>query len=237
MADQGWPMRLGDLGGTETMTILLSRVAAWSGLAALVLLGGCATATMTLSQDELRSIRIERVDIVYAPDAVISWDKVEYEYVSSIQGAEKAKKPWKQVANDEKAKWDEHSRIARSPEGQAHIRGKLTDEFKRRLGETVVPQFQGNRPVVLEVNVLSFSIPTAGERIMLGGSPVMGAVTVLKDARTGQELAKMDRAAGAAAGNGVLGVLVDQAFSDLEDRLFNAYIDQLHDWMKSKRDA
>lgn len=217
-----------------TMTL---RAAAWFGLAALMLLGGCATATINLSQEELRSIRLERVDVVYTPDTIISWDKVEYDYVNSIQSADKAKKPWKQVANDEKSKWDEHSRIARSPEGQAHMRGKLTDEFKRRLGQAIVPQFQGNRPVVLEVNVVSFSIPTAGERIMLGGSPVMGIVTVLKDARTGQELAKMDRGVGAAAGNGVLGVLVDQAFSDLEDRLFNAYIDQLQDWLKAKRDA
>jgi hypothetical protein len=217
-----------------TMTL---RAAAWFGLAALMLLGGCATATINLSQEELRSIRLERVEVVYKPDTVISWDKVEYEYVNSIQGAEKAKKPWKQVASDEKSKWDEHSRIARSPEGQAHMRGKLTDEFKRRLGQNILPQFQGNRPVVLEVNVVSFSIPTAGERIMLGGSPVMGIVTVLKDAKTGQELAKMDRGVGAAAGNGVLGVLVDQAFSDLEDRLFNAYIDQLQEWLKAKRDA
>jgi hypothetical protein len=216
------------------MTIAM-RAAAWLGLAATVLLGGCATATMTLSQDELRSIRIERVEVVYAPDVVISWDKVEYEYVNSIKAAQKDAKPWKQVSNDEKAQWEEHSRIARSPEGQAHIRGKLTDEFKRRMGETIVPQFQGDRPVILEVNLLAFSIPSPGERIMLGGAPTMGAITVLKDAKTGQELAKMDRATGAAAGNGILGVLVDQAFSDLEDRLFNAYIDQLREWMNTTR--
>lgn len=213
------------------------RAAAWFSLAAITLLAGCATASMTLSQDELRSIRIARVEIVYAPDAVISWDKVEYAYVESIQAAEKSKKPWKQVSTDERAKMDEHSRIARSPEGQAHIRGKLTEELKRRLGEAIVPQFQGNRAVVLEVNLLSFTIPSAGQRIVLGGAPMMGAVTVLKDAQTGEELAKMDRATGAPAGNGVLGVLVDQAFSELEDRLLNAYIDQLREWLQAKRDA
>jgi hypothetical protein len=29
--------------------------------------------------------------------------------------------------------------------------------------------------------------------------------------------------------------LVDQAFSDLEDRLFNAYIEQLREWMNTTR--
>lgn len=49
---------------------------------------------------------------------------------------------------------------------------------------------------------------------------------------TGAELGKLDRMAGAMAGNGILGVAVDQAFSDLEDRVLEAYTQNVLDWLR-----
>lgn len=92
----------------------------------------------------------------------------------------------------------------------------------------------GTREVKLEVEVHSFLIPTAIQRVVVGGTPMMGAMTYLRDARTGAQLAKLDRMASGMAGNGVLGVLVDQAFSDLDDRVLDRWIEQVESWLLKK---
>lgn len=199
----------------------------------VLLLGGCATSTISLSLDELERIRIERIEVVYAPEASISWEKVETAYVEQVKAAAEKPKPWKQVLlEDQRAEEESFQRIINSPEGQQHMRDTLAAEIQRRVGAAVTPKFQGTRPVILEVNVLVFSIPPAAQRVLLGGAPVMGAIAVLRDAETGEELAKLDRAAAAGAGNGVLGVLIDQALPDLEDRLFDQYNRQLLEWLQ-----
>lgn len=86
---------------------------------------------------------------------------------------------------------------------------------------------------MVHVTVHGFNIPSAARRVVLGGTPLLGAVTVLRDAQTGAELAKMDRVAAGYAGTGVLGVVADQAFDDIHDRVLNAYSGQVLDWMQA----
>ncbi|MEJ2124195.1 MAG: hypothetical protein P8Y67_10370 [Alphaproteobacteria bacterium] len=199
-------------------------------LALVVTLSGCATSTMQLSPQELQTIRIERVEVIYKPDAFIQWEKVALPYVE--KHSLRSKKPWKQVMlEDEEAAKNEYQTIINSPEGKRYMQSVLTAELKRRVGAAIVPKFQGTRPVVLEINVFGLSIPGPAQRVIWGGSPMLGAVTRLKDASTGEELAKLDKAAAGAAGNGLLGVLIDQAFDDLEDRVFDAYIRNLSQWL------
>jgi hypothetical protein len=204
-------------------------------IAALVLLlGGCAVSTMSLTQDELRSIRIERVNVQYAPGATISWEKVETPYVERMKAAKVhgKPKPWKQVMKeDEDAAKFEYQDIINSPEGKQYMQNALAAELKKRVGATIVPKFQGTRRVVLEITVTIMSIPGPLQRIVIGGGPTLIAVTTLKDAQTGQELAKLNAGGSGMAGNGALGVLVDQAFDDLDERVFAAYLSNLVDWL------
>jgi len=53
----------------------------------------------------------------------------------------------------------------------------------------------------------------------------------LKDAKTGAVLASSNQKSAAPSGNGELGVLVDQGFSDLEDSLMSAYLDNVNRWL------
>lgn len=199
--------------------------------ALLLQLGGCATASLNLSKTELENIRVTRVDVIYTPDSGISWEKVESEYVQSVRDRN-PKAKWKQVmAEDVEAEKNRYHELINSAEGTEYIRGKLSNEIRTRLGNALSSRFHGTRPVVVEVTIVAFAIPSAAQRVVLGGTPVLGAVTVLKDAQTGAVLAKMDRMAGAMAGNGVMGVLIDQALPDLEDRLFDTYKTQVLDWL------
>ena len=205
--------------------------------AVLLQLGGCATASLNLSKEELNNIRVQRVDVVYAPDAQVMWEKAELEYIAVVDARDSKTskpKPWKQVMpEDIEAQKNRYQDLVNSPEGKNFIRGKLTGEIQARLQQSLSGRFQGTRPVVVEVTVHGFVIPSAAQRVVLGGSPMLGAVTVVKDAQSGAVLAKLDRMAAAPAGNGVLGVLVDQALPDLEDRLFGSYQTQVLEWLQA----
>lgn len=187
---------------------------------------------MSLSSEELQSLRIERIDVEYAPGSFIAWEREETAYFLKVKAADP--KPWKQVmAEDKAAAETEKQRLMETPEAKAHLQSVLTGALKRSLEAGVLPRYQGTRPVVLHVLVHGFSIPSAVQRALLGGSPVLAAITTLRDAKTGAELAKLDRMAGGAAGNGLLGVLADQAFSDLEDRVLEAYNAQVLEWLQA----
>ncbi len=47
---------------------------------AIVLVGGCATVTNSLSSQDMAKIRIDRVEIALKPDANISWPRVWREF-------------------------------------------------------------------------------------------------------------------------------------------------------------
>jgi hypothetical protein len=129
---------------------------------------------------------------------------------------------------------EEYASLVNTPEAQAYVRDKLASKLKERLQAEVIPHFQGTRRARLDVHVVGFVIPNAAQRVVLGGNPMLGAITTLKDAQTGAELAKSDRLAAAYAGQGVLGVLADQAFSDLEDRVMDTYVAQVQGWLLQK---
>lgn len=195
-------------------------------------LAGCGSSTMTLSKQELSGIRIDRVEVTYAPDAALLWEEAELEFAETVSSSPAAKKKaWKHKTEEEATA--EKQEVVSSPESKAYVRQKVTTLIQDRLKGKLSPRFQGSRGIVVHVTVHGFNIPSAARRVVLGGSPTLGAVTVLKDAQTGAELAKMDRMAAGYAGNGVLGVLVDQGFDDMHNRVLDAYSGQVIDWMQA----
>lgn len=200
----------------------------------VLLLAGCATASVSLTADEMRTIRIERIDVSYTEDAGIMWDKAEVPYVERVKAAKAAAKAkQRRPAQEEEPSVTEHQEIMSTPEAKQYLRDTLAAELKKRLGGAILPKFQGTRRAVLEVKVHAMMIPNPLQRVVIGGTPMLGTVTVLRDSVTGKELAKLDRNNAAMAGNGVLGVLVDQAFSDLDERVFNAYLDNVSAWLQA----
>lgn len=203
-------------------------------------LAGCATSTISLSVNEIRAINIARIEIEYAEDMGFSWEKEELAYVEQVKSSRapaSEPKPWQQVSiDDKKGTTSEYDEIVKSPEGQQHLRNVLEQKLREKITAKLVPEFQGTRPVILSLEIKAFIIPGPVQRAVLGGAPVLVAVTTLKDADTNKELAKLDRASAGQAGNGLIGVLVDQGFDDLEDRVLDAYIENLRQWLYSGQD-
>jgi len=197
------------------------------------LLAGCATSVNSLTKAELSTIRIESVDVRFKPDAHIWWGAAEREYADKggavpVSAAATSVGP---ASESDGEGTDAYRERVNSPEAKAYVRDKLASTIESRLRQAVLPKFQGVRAVRLEVEVHSFIIPSAAQRLVFGGAPALATVTTLRDVATGAELAKLDRVNAAMAGGGILGVAVDQAFSDLEDRVMDTYMQNVLNWL------
>lgn len=206
-------------------------------LAALAV-AACATISNPLSEAELQSIRISGVDVRYAPEAEVYWPEAEQNYVAGVQA--QSTRPVKAEARVAAADItsgggensnSEYTQIAETPEARQHLRDRVAAMVKTQAEKTLLPHFTGTRDTRLEVTVHGFNIPPAVQRVVLGGQPMLAAVTVLKDSATGKELARLDRLAAGYAGNGLLGVALDQAGDDLHVRVLEAWGDQLRQWL------
>lgn len=202
-------------------------------LLAFVLVG-CASFPK-LPSSEVQTIDIQSVEISFRPDANIWWGKAEREY-AAMKGAPARSAPPQNASpittgslpGDREG--DDYREMMDTPEAKQYQRDKLAGLIKDRLGY-FVQKYQGSRPVRMEVEVRGFVIPSPLQRVALGGTPLLETTTLLRDANTGEVIGKLDRLAGASAGNGLLGVAVDQVGDDLEDRVLDAYVSNVRTWL------
>ncbi|HEX2726293.1 MAG TPA: hypothetical protein VHN20_10775 [Beijerinckiaceae bacterium] len=100
----------------------------------------------------------------------------------------------------------------------------------------LVGELNGARPVRIEVAIKDVQIASVVQRILIGGSHhMMGDVNVV-DAKTGQVLvAYPAQTAVGAAGQGLLGTMIDQAaFAEPIDRVVENYASQYGNWLLRK---
>lgn len=206
-------------------------------VAAAIMLQGCVAPQIAgMSFAEIRTLKIETVEVTADPAGTIWWGKAEREYAEKAKHLPPADGKGKPKKADELV--DEaaaHAAIVESPEGKAFLRDKVSAMMRERLVKLVVPQYQGTRRAKLVIKIQSMIIPSAAQRVLIGGAPMIAGHARVVDIATGAELAKTPEDAplmvAAAAGNGVLGVLVDQAFADLEDRLMDNFADRVVKWL------
>jgi hypothetical protein len=196
-------------------------------------LGGCAMPTAGLSLSDVQSLKIETVEVAVKPDGSIWWGKAEREFAEKAQAPVKPQAKAKPKSEETADSTAAYAALVESPEGKAYVRQKAADMLKGRLEQQVRPAYQGTRRVKLVVTIQGMVIPSAVQRVTLGGAPILSGTISIVDLKTGAEIAKTAEPIGtaAAAGNGVLGVLVDQALPDLEDRLMDNFANATRAWI------
>jgi hypothetical protein len=182
-------------------------------------LAGCVTTSNTLSPEQVAGFRLAGVNVGFARDASVSWADGEQAYAQSKRVA--ALNP-EMVAND--------------PEAQSFIRNTVAAKVKGAMQERLAGQLTGARPVRAEVTVREFLTSSVVQRVVIGGSHAMIGDVNLVDAKTGETLVAYPRLTSlAAAGQGVLGTLVDKAFMDEPiDRVTDAFARQYSVWLLRK---
>jgi hypothetical protein len=212
------------------------------GMAAM--LSGCATATPTpLTVASAKTLSLDSINVTVAPDAQIAWANVEQEYANkrTAEGSMPKRKITETGSiglNSDPNAGDTSAlaELMKSPEAQSYVRDRISSGLKTALEKSLLPELKtGNRSTRLDVTVTTFSIPSAIQRVIVGGAPIVVASAALKDAATGEVLAeRKDMPAVGFAMNGLGGVLADQLGDDLDVRVVGAYSSQFKDWLVPK---
>lgn len=208
------------------------------------LLGACVTIPPTpLTLASAKTLKLDTVTVTVAPDAQIAWANVEHEYAGKRRQAGTMPKTKITetasigMASDPNAADSAAiSELMKTPEAQNYVRDRISGGLKSALEKTLQPEFRdGERATRLEVTVKMFSIPSAVERVIVGGAPMIVASAALKDAKTGEVLAeRKDMPALGFALNGWAGVMADQLGDDLDVRVVGSYSQQFKDWLVPK---
>lgn len=184
-----------------------------------LMLAGCVTASNTLAPDQVATMRFQSVSVFFQPDARIWWGDGERAYAAS---------KGRNAFQAEEA--------VKSEEGQAYLRKEIATRLSQAFEKNLRGELTGNRAVRVEIKVKEVEIASAVQRILVGGHHSLRADVDLVDARSGAViLAFSDQGVMAKGGQGIGGVLLDNAFlGDPIDRVIQNYATQYRNWLLRK---
>ena len=126
----------------------------WLAVALLAsALAGCVTTQNTLTKADVAALKLADVRVSVAPDAKIVW----YE-------------PLQAYAATKKIPDEQYSDFIKTNDAKAHVNGLISGKVKGAMEKKVAGQLNGSRPVRIEVVVTQFIVPTAAQRVIIGGS-------------------------------------------------------------------
>jgi hypothetical protein len=169
-------------------------------------LAGCATAPVnTLAQDKRDALRVEAIEVTFAPDARIHWPDVEG--AAPEEPAAKLK----------------------------YLEQRAIGPIKTALDAEILPTFHGSAPARLKVRIRVVRIQAVAAQIIIGGVPyAIRSDMELVDSRTGRTLLAATNFDGLSANfGGVLGAVQDAVSDAPIDRLSKAYAHVLSVWLKT----
>jgi len=171
----------------------------------------CATsATNTLPQAKRDALRIDAIEVSFAPDASISW----YDGLGESRSSGTP---------------DTHG--AR----RAFLQQKAMPHIKAALEAEIPPAFRGTEPARLRVTVRRLDVPPAVARVVFGtmSNDLKAEVQVI-DGRTGQTLIDVTDFNGIVGGEGgLVGVAMGQFLPDPIDRVSQSFARALKGWLQT----
>jgi hypothetical protein len=199
----------------------LARIVA---LGAMLALAGCVTAENSLSQSDLAGMRLTAVAVSFAPDAQVVWEEGIRAYATA-----------KTISDDQ------ITAAANTPEARAYVQGLLAPRIRSGIEQTMAGQLVGARPVRLDIVVKRFALPSAFQRVLIGGQRGMTADAVLVDARTGAVVvAYPNLTALMLTGQGIAGTIVQAAIDNSDkqspaDKVIARYGETYRLWLLNNK--
>jgi hypothetical protein len=186
----------------------------------MLVLAGCVTTENALSENELAGMKLTAVAVSFAPDPLVVWEDGIRAY-----------------ANAKTISDDQITAAANTPEAKAYVQGMLLPRIKSGVEQAMAGQLAGTRPVRLDIVVKSFALPSAVQRIVIGGQRGMTADATLVDARTGAVIiAYPNLTAFLYTGNGIAGTIVQAAVDNSDkqspaDKVIARYGETYRTWL------
>jgi hypothetical protein len=199
----------------------LARIAA---LGAMLAFAGCVTTENSLSQNDLASFKLTAVAVSFAPNAWITWEDGIRAY-----------------ANAKTISDDQITAAANTPDGKAYVQGLLAQRITVGVEQAMAGQLAGTRPVRLDIVVKRFDLPSAVQRVLIGGQRGMTADANLVDARTGAVIiAYPNLNAFLFTGQGITGTIVQAAIDNSDkqgpaDKVIARYGETYRVWLLNSK--
>lgn len=197
---------------------MFSRTTLAAFFLALVLSACHTVAPNTLSPQETANLRFTGLEVHVPPDAAIRWSSAEDDYLRS-----------RKLSPTDPA-------LAATPEARAYLRDLAARRLKRALERVIASRPEGSRPVRLVTTINRVDIPSAAQRILIGGHPTVQADIAVIDAHSGAVLTTYKGAIGTrTAGQGAMTIvdslMVSAGADDLFDRAANDYAEGFRSWL------
>ena len=215
--------------GAFVMRKKLERIRLGAVLVAALGLSACLPAGVTLEPEEVQELKIVRVDVNYPAKARISWPRAnkEYKRLGNAPSAEVSAFTETSDTADTNAPTGPRSNLTPAEAQRAYIRDRLTRRLTERTLEVFADRPNGTREVAVKMDVESFHIQTAAERILVGGTHLMHLKVSLVDLQSGEQITQQQHL-------GIAGESSpDAVASAIGDKLAKKPIDQLMDRLDS----
>jgi hypothetical protein len=169
----------------------------------------CATLSEnTLPQTRRDALRIDAVDVSFAPDAFINWPDVFYGFNTSGRPD--------------------------TPQGRiAFLEQRAGAKIRSNIGAQIRSAFRGPEPARLRVVIRRLEVPSTIQRVLIGGGNVIAADVTLTDGKTGQVLLSAEFTGTAYAAQGLSAVVADQIMEEAIKRVSTNFGDALAKWLKT----
>jgi hypothetical protein len=163
------------------------------GAGALLLAGCVSTDPPSLSAAQVAALRVERVDVSLAPDALISWAEGEKEFVRSkglhfptgvtIDREQEADSP----ALGEYQ--ERYKALVRTPEAAAFVRNRAAEYLRNGVAEALAGRLTGQQPARVEIVLRRLVVQQRLLRVLVDNDDVLLADATLVESATGRALA------------------------------------------------
>lgn len=200
----------------------------------MALIAGCAAELpkSTLSPMDAQQYRLAGVEVEIAPGARINWVESESEYATSKglvdPGSGDNLSPSDSVREKKR---EAYLAALTAPEAKAHHQRRIAASMTKAFQAVLGPNLNGAKPARIRVRVESLSIASAAQRVVLGGNHFAKADVILVDEKGRELTSRSGISAMGLAGNGVVGVLVDQALDDPMDRVSQSLATEFTTWL------
>lgn len=188
-------------------------------------LPGCVTAAHTLDVEEVRSLRLERVDLVLDPAAKIDWVSLQSEYAESLKRRADAEATTQNVIE---------------PAGfRAYAMTRIQSKLQQVLEPALRSTLAGSRPVIARITVHGVRIPGfvegAIKNLALGPGATqseMGLTIDFLEAKTGRPILTYPRGYVATSGTQWVDLGTTGAFAaDPIERMMNSLANRVPAWL------
>lgn len=174
------------------------------------LVASCATsATNTLPQARRDALRIDAIDLSFAPNAGISWSDALDEF--------------------------KRGGTPDTPDARrAFLEKKAAVRIRTALDAVVLPAFRGTDSARLKIVVRSVSVPPVVLRLLVGGNYTIKADIRVVDVKTGQTILDAPDFNGVIQGGaGPVQIALEQMFPDPIDRVSRAFASAVRGWLQT----